>query len=846
MKGFFDIEEVEEEVMKPKPRKVKREVVYSCESCGLYKKCNSPKMKVQGNGKQGILVIIDPPTLKADRLGKTYVGQTRYLLKELCTNAELDLQDDVYVVNSIQCHHKETNKATIPTCRERLCAIIDELKPKAVVAMGTSAISVLFNELITIGAVSRWDGWEIPFRNTVVYTTYGIQDILMYKENVVLMGKVTNQLKRAKEAPPYVDYVDKADKAVEILTKAKDIQNMLLTMETKDIVAFDYETTGLQPYKQGHKIISMSVSDGEKSYAFLMSKTVEPYVKHFLHSSVRKVAHNAKYEIQWSMHFFDGIENAVADTMNDAHLLNNAKAIVKLEFQAFVNFGIPDYSTDIKHLITSDAKEGPHAFNKLYYMEQSGDLITVARDLLYYNAVDSLVTAWLYERQEAIFSSDTFLQGGRNLFFQAMLRFAKIEYRGMSIDHKKVKKNIKEIDSKLKVLYNMIYDTDEVGQWAHEYPFKFSSPMHLADLLFTTLGYKVLERTNGGAPSVEAPTLEKLNEEVGSELITLIISYRKLEKMKTYLEGIDRGALDGRLHTSFNLHKASSYRSSSSGINFQNIPKRSVLGRQYIRSVFTVGEKYLFEEIDFNSLEVNIGNCYHQDPMMIEYLSNEDADMHADVGCQLVLRDRSNLLKEERQTCKGSFVFAEQYGDYYVACARNLWKNFKPVTKKHLASKGYKTLDQYTELVRQVEDDFWNNRFKVFGQWRKDNYETYLKNGYLDFYTGFRSTAFLSKNQANNIPIQGSAFHCLLWVLIYLYDKIEEEGLDCHITGQIHDSIAIEVNPEDADRLHVITSDALYKLKEYWQWITAPLSMGYDQSPVGGTWLEAKEKGVIR
>lgn len=42
-------------------------------------------MKVRGEGKQGILIIIDPPTLKADRIGKAYVGQTRYLLKDFVT-----------------------------------------------------------------------------------------------------------------------------------------------------------------------------------------------------------------------------------------------------------------------------------------------------------------------------------------------------------------------------------------------------------------------------------------------------------------------------------------------------------------------------------------------------------------------------------------------------------------------------------------------------------------------------------------------------------------------------------------------------------------------------------------
>ena len=82
-------------------------------------------------------------------------------------------------------------------------------------------------------------------------------------------------------------------------------------------------------------------------------------------------------------------------------------------------------------------------------------------------------------------------------------------------------------------------------------------------------------------------------------------------------------------------------------------------------------------------------------------------------------------------------------------------------------------------------------RFKKWGQWKKDNWKQYLRNGYIDFYTGFRSITVMSPMQAGNIAVQGSAFHCLLYTLVHLHKYMKDLGLTLGIirVGQIHDSI---------------------------------------------------------
>jgi uracil-DNA glycosylase len=857
MKNFFDIEEVQDRFYtKPKPKKVVKEVHYSCEQCKLYKNCLSPKIKVYGKGGKGILFVIGSPTAKSDRLGVPATGETKQILLSLCKEAGLNYDTDIYVVNAIQCKHSKTNTATIPACRKRLQGIIRALEPSGIVAFGTLPLQVLIGDRISIGKIERWDGWSVPYHeyNTIIYPTYGTQDYIVEKYNSVLEKKMLTQVKKAG-TETYIDYRTPLKENVFSLTSSDKIKNMLLTMETKDAVAFDYETTGLQPYRKGHDIICMSVSDGVDSYAFMLKDELKPYVKHFLESAVPKVIHNAKYEIQWGkMCLGSDTNNVIADTMLTAHCLNNSEGIVGLKYQSFVNFGIAGYDDGIKYLWESDEDKGIHSFNQLYRLKQNGLLYQVQNELLEYCGADSLLTMKLYYKQqekiqkEPPLSTGGTVEDGIELFLRGAKAFADIEMRGILVDMDTVAQNIEVIQKKIDETYTKIYDTDEVKQWDRSHAFKFTSDTDLPIILYDILKYPVLKETKGGGRSTDAKTLDKLYDLTNSEFLALVLSYRKLGKiLNTYLKGIEKGVYDNIIHPGLTLHKARTYRSSSSEpVNLQNIPKRDKTAKQMIRSTFKARDGFLIEEIDFSSLEVNIGNCHHKDPNMKRYLNDPNSDMHRDVGCQLFLRDAETLLPEERQITKGGFVFAQQYGDWYKACAKNLWGDMKPESKAHLAKYGYTTLEKYTDLVKEVEDDFWNNRFKVFHRWKENNYKKYLKNGHIDFYTGFRSTAFCTRNQAGNIAIQGSAFHCLLWTLVYIHEEIKRLGLESHIISEIHDSILIEMHEKEVDIVHKIVYNALYNLKETWKWIDVPLSMKYDQSPVGGTWLEVKEAGEIR
>jgi len=268
-------------------------------------------------------------------------------------------------------------------------------------------------------------------------------------------------------------------------------------------------------------------------------------------------------------------------------------------------------------------------------------------------------------------------------------------------------------------------------------------------------------------------------------------------------------------------------------------------------------------EADFSGLEVSIGTCYHQDPVMITYLNNPKSDMHLDMAIQIFIfetLDKKNPAHYKlRQAAKNGFVFPQTYGDYYgnnairicelIKLPKTKWKAGQGIDMgdgttigDHLISKGIKSFIQFTEHLKEVEDDFWNNRFKVYGQWKNAWIQRYKETGYFSMFTGFTCSGIMKKNEIVNYPVQGAASHCKLWSLIRVDEIMQEEEWDTKIVGEIHDSIILDTLPEELEHvketLHNVTC---VELPKHWKWITVPLKIDIDEYEVDSPWME-KEK----
>lgn len=436
------------------------------------------------------------------------------------------------------------------------------------------------------------------------------------------------------------------------------------------------------------------------------------------------------------------------------------------------------------------------------------------------------------------------------LMFNGALALADAEANGIAIDVQYCNDQIKLLETRIKDLKARLRETEVVKLWKKTYGSKFNidSNDQLADILFNKMEYKPKEFTEKGNPAVGEDALDALE----IPMVKGIIKLRKMLKVKnTYLTNIIREIDDqGLLHPIFKLHTVVTYRSSCSNPNFQNMPIRDkVMGRIIRRAIRArPGRKIL--ELDFKGLEVNIGACYHKDPNMIKYILDKTTDMHRDMAMELYLLKLIQITKDIRFCAKNGFVFPEFYGDYFVRCAQILWSYIKQMNlttadgiplKEHLKSKNIATLSSFTAHVEEVENDFWGRRFQVYDQWKQDHYNDYLKVGYFDMLTGFRCSGIMGYNEVSNYPVQGAAFHCLLWCFIELNKWLKENRMNTMLVGQIHDSAVLDLDPaEEAYVLEKAVELMSHKIREEWKWIIVPLEIEAEASEVDGNWFEKK------
>ena len=444
------------------------------------------------------------------------------------------------------------------------------------------------------------------------------------------------------------------------------------------------------------------------------------------------------------------------------------------------------------------------------------------------------------------------------LFHEGALALARAEREGIRIDIEYCRRKKEHLERKIKYYQKHLEDTKLYKRWFHIYKNKINihSNQQLSKILYQIMKIEPTKTTETGQGSTDEDALRRLNVEG----IDLILAIRKLTKVKnTYLEAFMREQWEGYIHPSFNLHNVRTYRSSSEGPNFQNIPKRDKEAMKICRQAILPRPGHMLIEADFSALEVNISECYHKDPVMMKYLLDKNSDMHLDMAKQIfLLDDMSKKIPSHavlRQGAKNAFVFPQFYGDYYGNNARGLiewaklpagkWKDGLGIElpdgttiSTHLRAKGIKSFDQFTEHLKAVEDDFWNRRFKQYGAWRKKAVKDYQRRGWLKLHTGFVCSGAMRKNEIVNYPIQGSAFHCLLFTFIELSKIAYQENWKSKIVGQIHDSILIDAHPAELERIKdVLRIIVKEKLPKAWKWIIVPLEIDIDEYGVDQSWV---------
>ena len=450
-----------------------------------------------------------------------------------------------------------------------------------------------------------------------------------------------------------------------------------------------------------------------------------------------------------------------------------------------------------------------------------------------------------------------------NLLHAGTLAFARAEQAGMRIDIDYCTRKKAFLTKKVEHLRSQLNETDLFKHWKHYFGSKFNinSNWQLAQLLYNVKKITPLRFTATGKGATDDEALSELHLPELDKWLEI----KKLLKIRdTYLDAFLREQVDGIMHPFFNLHTVKTYRSSSDKPNFQNIPKRDEESMKLCRRAIYPRHGHQLVEFDYSGMEVRISVCYHKDPTMLKYINDPKSDMHRDMAIQLFLLKNFDkkipLHGKLRYFAKSDFVFPQFYGDYYINCAANMckdvgltqtdWKLGRGLPlmdelsgrmSDHFIAQGIKSFEQFTEHVKKIEKHFWSVRFPVYAKWKEKWWEDYQNKGYLDMLTGFRCSGLMRKNDAVNYPIQGSAFHCLLWAFIEIDKIARKEKWQSRLIGQIHDAIVADVHPDELD--HVVSTIKYISceaIRKAWPWITVPLDIETEVCDVDTSWADKK------
>ena len=442
------------------------------------------------------------------------------------------------------------------------------------------------------------------------------------------------------------------------------------------------------------------------------------------------------------------------------------------------------------------------------------------------------------------------------LLHDGVLALSRVEQQGLRIDVRYIERQERKIDRKIKRLEQSFFETDFYKEWEQsKRKVNIYSPAQLSTFLYKVKKYKSVKKTASGGGSTDEEALKLLN----IPALGILLEIKKLKKVKdTYLLSIKREQTDGQIHPFYNLHNVRSFRSSSNSPNFQNMPVRDKESMLYVRRAIFPRKGHQLMEVDYGQLEVRIAASYCGDSKLAEDILH--GDMHRDMAVELFklqkyVPEQHNVL---RQAAKNGFIFPQFYGDYYKNCADNMactwgklpktrWKSGMGIEiggthlSDMLIEQGIRSYTVFENHVQTVESDFWQRRYKAYNSWRNKQWETYKKTGHITSLTGFVFQGIMSRNDVYNYPIQGAAFHCLLWSLIELMKAQTRERWKTKIVGQIHDSILFDVHPDELDYvLPVIQCIMCNDVRQHWKWITVPLEIEADLCPVNASWAEKK------
>nr|WP_221039207.1 DNA polymerase [Gelria sp. Kuro-4] len=588
-----------------------------CDKCTLQ---DYPCVGGCGPAQADIVICGEAPGPTEAARGVPFVGRAGKLLDTVLKEVGID-RDECYLTNACLCAPepiRPPKPKELKACLPRLWREVLAHRPKVVIALGNTALKALAGK----HGISNWHGAllspDLPEAvDTTIVPAYHPAAVLrsprLYQDLKTDLEKALLVL-QGKLEPPKESSSDVKTVVIDNVEDARELIDRLWQLYHGQEVALDVETSST-----GELLcIGLSWKPGT---AVVVTKNAlqNNYIRDKLDVALGRltiVGHNLKYDLQvlWR----HGIPSPCtgADTMLEHYLLNNLPGTHGLKQLAKDYLNMPEYDAELKPYHKTGFENCP------------------PETLYRYNAKDASYTLQLHRLfQERLSENDHRVL--ETLLYPASDVLARMESLGVLVD--------------IPLLRNMDIEyataVDDLLHQLHQHAgheFNPNSHKQLLEVL-----YKELELPIPGRLSSDKDALEELKGY--HPIVDVLLEYRTKKKLhSTYVKALLEAAdINGRVHTTFNLHGTVTGRlSSSNPVNLQNIPKDSD-----IRKIFIATPGYTLVEGDLSQAEVRGLAYYSQDENLIQAI-RAGGDMHIRTACLMFKVKPEEVTKEMRQKAK--------------------------------------------------------------------------------------------------------------------------------------------------------------------------------------------------
>jgi DNA polymerase-1 len=600
-------------------------------------------------------------------------------------------------------------------------------------------------------------------------------------------------------------------KSYKTISEANQLNELIKILNEKSVIAVDTETSSLNP--QEAELVGVSlcyeaneayyIPVGHKESTELKKDLVLKKLKLILEDpSIKKVGQNIKYDfIIFKKH---GIElGPVDDTMLLSYTLDAGNNRHNMDTLSELHLGHKTIS--YKDLVGTGKKQ-------LNFSDI--DLKSATE----YAAEDADVTLRLYEILSERVSVEK-LEKIYEVFEKPMIKIlSKLETNGIKVDDTYLKKLSKKFEERLIKIEKDIYKIS--GK-----KFNIGSPKQLGEIIYNDLKIAKLKKTKKGSLATSAKILEDLAS-TGHKFPNLVLEWRQVSKLKsTYTDALQDhiSKKTKRVHTSFLLAATNTGRLASSDPNLQNIPIKTLDGKE-IRKAFVADKNNLLISADYNQIEMRI-LADMADVRELKKAFKNNLDIHSLTASQVFNVPITKVTDDFRRKAK-----AINFGIIYGITQYGLAKQISVSNEEALSF-----INSYFKKFPEIKD-YMNTTIKTC---RKHGFVTNIfgrrihLRGIND--KNFSVRAF-QERAAINAPIQGSAADIIRLAMIKI-DKIFEEKKKAKMLLQIHDELIFECLKKDENEVKKIVKESMISVSSSdHHMFSIPLEVSINS---GNNWGEA-------